>query len=196
MVRIIYEIDNTVEIHGGTAIWRCFGGRRFSKDIDVYLESQEKLEELKARIGITAEKYGAKLSKFKDTGNLIFAELLLDDIHSEIDINYKSYYKNPVIKNYETLDGTIYEVLIPPPEALLAEKIEAYNDRKSITDLYDIRILADFVRVDEVSKQLKTFLLNIKNPGKEEEDRLKNLIYEGPLPTFKTLVEYIKSKIS
>ncbi len=130
LTRVLYEIDNTVELHGRTTIWRCFGSRRFSKDIDVYLKSQEKLEDMKSRIPGIVEKYGAKVLKFKDTGNLIFIEISLGGIFSEIDINYKKYYKNPIIKSYENLDGTFYEVLTLPPEALIAEKMDAYNDRR------------------------------------------------------------------
>ncbi len=195
LVKILYEIDITAEIHGGTAIWRCFGGRRFSKDIDIYLESREKVEELKKKIEKTAEMYGVKLLKFKDTGNLIFAEMLLGDIYSEIDINYKKYYKTPVIRNYENLDGTFFEVLILPPEELIAEKINAYNDRRSITDLYDLRILVDFADTKIVRSKLNSFLSSINEPDKGEDAMLKSLIYEGPVPTFKSLIEYLKSKI-
>ena len=78
----------------------------------------------------TAKDYGAEVIKLKDTGNLIYMELLMDGIYSEIDINYKAYYKNPVIRQYENLDGTFGEVLTLPPEALVLEKISAYNGRQ------------------------------------------------------------------
>lgn len=196
LVRVIYGIDRTAEIHGGTAIWRCFGGRRFSKDIDIYLKSKDELEELKAKLPDTVERYGAKVLKFKDTGHLIYASLLMGDIHSEIDINYNKYYDNPEIKNYENLDGTFYEVLIPSPEALVVEKINAYNDRRFITDLYDMRILIDNVQIEKVKDSMRDFLSSIKSPEKEEEKRLTGLIYEGPIPTFKSLVSYIGKAIA
>ena len=194
-IKIIYDIDNTAEIHGGTVVWRCFGGRRFSKDIDVYLQSRDELETLKSKIKETTERYGAKMLKFKDTGNLIFAEFILGDIYSEIDINYKSYYKEYITRNYENVDGSFYEILIPPPEKLLLEKIEAYKDRTSITDLYDMRILADFVDVKLVGKQLKEFLDRIKRPDNKEEERLKDLVYEGPIPSFTSLVKHLEEKM-
>ena len=28
---------NQVVLHGGTAIWRCYKGNRFSEDVDVYI---------------------------------------------------------------------------------------------------------------------------------------------------------------
>jgi predicted nucleotidyltransferase component of viral defense system len=197
MIRVIYGLDSTTEIHGGTAIWRCYGGRRFSKDIDVYIASQEKWQELKERIKSAANKYGAEVIKLKDTGYLIYIELLMNDIYSEIDVNYKNYYKKPVIKQYENLDGSLYDVLTLPPEELIREKIVAYTDRKSLTDLYDIHILVDFVDAGAIP-QLKKFISSIKKPEemKKEEERLKNLIFEGPVPSFGNIVTYIKDKIS
>ncbi len=197
MVKIIYGMDSTVEIHGGTAIWRCYGGRRFSKDIDIYVASQTKWQELKERIRDTAKDYGAEVIKLKDTGNLIYMELLMDGIYSEIDINYKAYYKNPVIRQYENLDGTFGEVLTLPPEALVLEKISAYNGRRSITDLYDLRILVDFADIGEVRPQLKAFVsaIDVEKGMRKEEERLKDLIYEGPVPSFASLVEYIRDRI-
>ncbi len=198
LVRILYETDNTIEIHGGTVIWRCYGGKRFSKDIDIYMASEEKLQDLKDRIRDTASRYDAKVEKLKDTGNLIYISFLLGNIYSEIDINYKSYYKDPVIKQYENLDGTFYEILTLPPEVLINEKINAYTDRESITDLYDITILLEHADITRVKPQLKKFVSSLKTPAKvkEEESRLQGLIYEGPIPSFRTLVDRIKGKIS
>lgn len=198
LIRIIYEIDNTAEIHGGTAIWRCYGGKRFSKDIDIYISSKVKRQEFKKRITKTAEKYNAEVIKLKDTGNLLFIELLLDNIYSEIDINYKKYYDDPVIREYENIDGTVSEVLTLPPEILTVEKIEAYKDRKYITDLYDIRILVDYADIKPIKKQLENFVSTIEIPKnyKKAEAALGNLIYGGPIPTFKSMVNYIQRRIS
>lgn len=198
LIRIIYEIDNTAEIHGGTVIWRCYGGKRFSKDIDIYISSKVKWQEFKRRITKTAEKYSAEVIKLKDTGNLLFIELLLDNIYSKIDINYKKYYDDPVIREYENIDGTVSEVLTLPPEILTVEKIEAYKDRKYITDLYDIRILVDYANIKPIKKQLENFVSTIEIPKnyKKAEAELGNLIYGGPIPTFKSMVNYIQRRIS
>ncbi len=198
LIRILYELDNTVEIHGGTAIWRCYGGRRFSKDIDVYIASNEKWALIKDGIKATAERYGAKVLKLKDTGNLIFIELLLGDIYSEIDVNYKKYYDSPVLKQYETLEGTFYDVLTLPPEILISEKIDAYTDRHYLTDLYDLKVLIDGMDQAKANQELKGFIKSIKPPKdiRQEEERLKGLIYEGPVPSFKSLVDYIRGKIT
>jgi len=197
LIRIIYEIDNTAEVHGGTAIWRCYGGRRFSKDIDIYIRSKEHLEAFRLRIQKTAQKYGTEVLKLKDTGNLIFMELLLGDIYSEIDINYKKYYADPVLKRYENTDGTFFEILTLPPEILIQEKIDAYKDREYITDLYDIGLLVDYADIGIVGLQLRQFMSSVNAPKdlEKEEMRLKTLIYEGPVPTFESLINSIRGRI-
>lgn len=198
LIRVIYELDSTAEIHGGTAIWRCYGGKRFSKDIDVYMQSENGKGAFKNRITGAAEKYSATVLKVKDTGNLIFIELLLGDVYSEIDINCRKYYKKPVMKRYENLDGTFYDVLTLPVEELIREKIDAYNDRRYLTDLYDMKILVDSADAVKAKADLRKFIDRIRPPVniRQEEERLKGLIYEGPIPSFKTLVDYIEAMIS
>ncbi|MFH1246948.1 MAG: nucleotidyl transferase AbiEii/AbiGii toxin family protein, partial [Candidatus Micrarchaeota archaeon] len=36
VVDLIYSISSPV-LHGGTAIWRCYAGNRFSEDLDFYM---------------------------------------------------------------------------------------------------------------------------------------------------------------
>ncbi|MBU3958073.1 MAG: nucleotidyl transferase AbiEii/AbiGii toxin family protein, partial [Nanoarchaeota archaeon] len=38
VVDMMYRIFPKAVLHGGTAIWRCYKGNRFSEDIDVYIE--------------------------------------------------------------------------------------------------------------------------------------------------------------
>ena len=37
LVEELYTLFPEAIIHGGTAIWRCYNGNRFSEDVDVYL---------------------------------------------------------------------------------------------------------------------------------------------------------------
>ena len=68
---------------------------------------------------------------------------------------------------------------------------------RSITDLYDLRILVDFADIGEVRPQLKAFVsaIDVEKGMRKEEERLKDLIYEGPVPSFASLVEYIRDRI-
>ena len=44
IVEVLFSIIASAVMHGGTAIWRCYQGNRFSEDIDVYLpKDQQKL---------------------------------------------------------------------------------------------------------------------------------------------------------
>ncbi len=36
VVESIFEMDENIVMQGGTAIWRCYNGNRFSEDIDIY----------------------------------------------------------------------------------------------------------------------------------------------------------------
>lgn len=37
IVKELYSVFDGAVLHGGTAIWRCYGGNRFSEDVDAYL---------------------------------------------------------------------------------------------------------------------------------------------------------------
>ena len=38
LVDFIVSLPIPAVLHGGTAIWRVYGGRRFSEDIDLYMK--------------------------------------------------------------------------------------------------------------------------------------------------------------
>ena len=42
LVKEIYKHFNSAVFHGGTAIWRCYNGVRFSEDLDFYLPRELK----------------------------------------------------------------------------------------------------------------------------------------------------------
>lgn len=37
IIEELYTFFSTAVLHGGTAIWRCYNGNRFSEDIDFYI---------------------------------------------------------------------------------------------------------------------------------------------------------------
>jgi len=46
IVEEIYNFFPKAVFHGGTAIWRCYNGNRFSEDIDLYMnKDKNKIEE-------------------------------------------------------------------------------------------------------------------------------------------------------
>ena len=42
IIRELYTLFDKAVLHGGTSIWRCYGGNRFSEDIDVYIPNDQK----------------------------------------------------------------------------------------------------------------------------------------------------------
>lgn len=44
VIDLLYNIDSRLVLHGGTAIWRCYGGSRFSEDLDLYSRDVQKLQ--------------------------------------------------------------------------------------------------------------------------------------------------------
>ena len=42
IVAELYKFFPEAIIHGGTGIWRCYQGNRFSEDVDVYIKRDEK----------------------------------------------------------------------------------------------------------------------------------------------------------
>lgn len=60
-------------IHGGTAIWRCYGGNRFSEDVDVYLPKKYRQSE-KAKTFVSGMKSrGFVVDKFREKENSVFS---------------------------------------------------------------------------------------------------------------------------
>ncbi|MCL4383483.1 MAG: nucleotidyl transferase AbiEii/AbiGii toxin family protein [Candidatus Marsarchaeota archaeon] len=195
VIMMLYQIDSTIILHGGTCVWRCFNGSRFSNDIDIYLKSRSNLENLKRNVLSVASDYDIKVEKIKDTGHLIFIAFSFGNIYLKVEINYIKKDLHPVATRFEKVDSTYTEVLALTPEDLILEKIAAYSHRLFIRDIYDIYILCDYVQEKaKIKNAVINFIQKIKQPVNEED--LKVLIYEGPIPSFRNMIEYIKGRFA
>ncbi len=195
VVRMLYQADSTVVLHGGTAVWRCFGGNRFSSDIDAYIVQQSTIEKVKKGIQATAQEYNIKVEKIKDTGNLLFIRFSSGASYLRVEINYKKEKINPISTGFEMTDGTHINVLTLTPEDLMLEKIGAYSDRRFMRDIYDIYVLSD--RIPENSKiraKVIDFLSDIEPPVNEKA--LEGLVYAGTAPNFSSMVDHLRSRFS
>ena len=47
VIDLLYRTDSSIILHGGTTVWRCFSGNRFSTDIDAYLTNRINAKALK-----------------------------------------------------------------------------------------------------------------------------------------------------
>jgi len=186
LVRELYNVFDNAVLHGGTAIWRCYNGNRFSEDVDVYLPKDEgKLNRLFENL----EKIGVTIIKKKNTENTLYSKL--DYNGSTVRFEALFTTKDGIIAEYETSDGNILMIYTLTPEDFVKEKTAAYLQRLKVRDLYDIFHLLKYVKnKKEVENALKELLKDFKKPADEED--LKVLMTEGLSPTSTKMIDYIR----
>ena len=190
VVELVYSIELNAVLHGGTAIWRCYSGNRFSEDLDFFIPKNEKFEEsfkeaIKSRQLL--------LLKFKQTQNNIFSKIS----NGEIEVRFEAAFRKArqfEPKSFEKIDGTFMDVFTLSPESLLVEKIEAFKNRMLIRDFYDIYFLSGIVSLnDGLEKSLNELVK--KNISPVDEKSLKALVFSGAIPSFKQMLESIKKRL-
>ncbi|MEK6932385.1 MAG: nucleotidyl transferase AbiEii/AbiGii toxin family protein [Nanoarchaeota archaeon] len=189
LVQELYKVFNNAVIHGGTAIWRCYKGNRFSEDLDVYLKKDiNKLQILFSNL----EKKGFTIVKKKIAENSLYSELELNRNYIRFEAIFK--YKDGRLKDYETSEGNFISVYTLTAEELVNEKINAYLNRLKIRDLYDIFFLLKYAEDNsKIKSNLQKFVKDFKKPVDENE--LKILILEGLIPRVEKMLDYIKNYI-
>ena len=189
IVEELYNVFDKAVLHGGTSIWRCYNGNRFSEDIDVYiLRDIRKINILFENL----EKKGFVIEKKKIGENSLYSNLRLDGVFVRFEALFKKI--KGTLKEYETVDSNFITIYTLTPEALLKEKINTYIQRKKVRDIYDVFFLLRYSELDEaIRKQLDNFIKNFKKPVDEKE--LNVLIFEGLVPELRDILTYIKRKI-
>ena len=89
MVRIVYNVSVESVLHGGTSVWRCYSGKRFSEDLDFYSTSfPELVDNFRSEISAA----GLSITKMKDTGNVILSQIVCyaREIIDIVNIPYES----------------------------------------------------------------------------------------------------------
>lgn len=187
VVEVIYNyVQPDAVLYGGTAIWRCFNGGRFSEDIDIYVNRS----------------FGSKFQKMLSRYNLSIVSRDKDlPLHMRIgdgttDVLVEASIGNPesIISQYARIDGSHITISVLSPAELLVRKIEAYRGRRYVRDIYDIFQLTNFLDKHDyyVTSHLRPFLKDLKEPV--DEDILESLIYKGiKRLTFKKIVNYLKA---
>lgn len=188
LVDEVYRFFPKAMLHGGAAVWRCFGSNRFSEDLDFYLSSfsKKKFDHLLNDL----EGLGFSRLKFKQTKNAVFSKFEYSGVVVRLEATIK---KMPEYKTmpFEMVDGNFIIVNTLPPYILLKEKVDSYLARQKIRDLYDIFFLLRFVEKDnQVKRTLRKFLQKY-SPPKDEKD-LKTLIIVGAVPKVEDMLQEIK----
>ena len=189
VVITLYDIFNNAVLHGGTSIWRCYKGNRFSEDIDAYIPKE--IDKINSLFNVLLKK-GFIIKKKKIIKNSIFSVLY----YRKTVVRFEAIFKkvNGSLKEYETSDGNFITVYTLEPEELIIEKIKTYLGRLKIRDLYDIFFLLRYVKNNEkVENRVKELISDFKKPIDESE--LKVLIIEGLVPSSDKMISYIKNWI-
>ncbi|OYT32689.1 hypothetical protein DRJ22_04115 [Candidatus Woesearchaeota archaeon] len=190
LMSVIYEVFPKAVLHGGTAIWRCYNGTRFSEDIDVYLDKEEtkKINAFKEKI----LKNKMEINKFKKTKNTIYSKISFKGIEVRFEASLtNTKNKEIIIKPYETIEGNYLNVFTLTAEELIKEKAEAYLSRHLIRDLYDIYILTNHVEnKNKIKPVIKKLINNYKKP--KDESILETLVFIGAVPTSKQIINNLE----
>ena len=71
MMEEVYRFFPKAVFHGGTALWRCYQGNRFSEDIDMYLPHKENVNKFFERL----QQKGFVIHKKRIKENSLYSEL-------------------------------------------------------------------------------------------------------------------------
>jgi len=186
VVDIMYSISSNSVFHGGTAIWRCYNGNRFSEDLDFYAQTTRGFEH---RLRILLEQRGLKLLKYKKAPYVVFAKISNDVVTVKLELTDKKI-QNTVLMRYEKTDGTYIDIYTLSAEDLIQEKIGAYLDRRFIRDIYDIYHLSS--HIENKIPKIADFLATLPNPV--DEKNLRTLLYSGASPSFDEIIRTLKRR--
>src|SRR3989344_537526 len=186
LIEEIYNSFPKAIIHGGTAIWRCYNGNRFSEDIDAYILKNTK--EI-AEFFMNLEKKGFKIIKKRVKENSLYSEVLIGNTAIRFEATFQN--KKSQLKRYETSESFFINIFTLSPEELIKEKIGAYLKRRKIRDLYDIFFLLNYVKRDaNIINHLNKLIKDFEKPL--DEENLAKIIIFGAIPNSNQLLEAIK----
>ncbi len=187
IVREVYAVFERAVLHGGTAIWRCYSGKRFSEDLDFYLpKDTEKIEEVFRRL----QNIGFRLLKKKIGENSIYSELELERTAVRFEATFQKI--SGVLCDYELSNGNFVAIYSLTKEQFLEEKVQTYLKRYKVRDLWDIFFLLQGVENPRAILGLQQLITHYKKPVDEPD--LKVILLEGIVPTAEEMRGYIIRK--
>jgi hypothetical protein len=186
VIDLIYDnFQSDALLYGGTAVWRCFGGTRFSEGIDVYMKTGSFNRFISA-----LTKYDLSLSwrdpEFPSRVRIARGEtnLLLET---------KPGFGENEIRSYSRTDGTTKTITTLTPTEMMTRKIEAYQSRGYVRDVYDLFVLTRWLDKSDftVRSRFSKFLEEVQRPV--DESILESLLYAGGRGLeFPRIIEYIR----
>ncbi len=190
IVEIVYYLMPHAVLHGGTAIWRCFDGNRFSEDLDFYIQMED---DFKTKLEEQMQLLRLRLTKFKHTPNTIYSNIENENTTVALEIALRPY-ENPTTREYEKINGTAMDIFTPSAGELLVEKLNAYTNRKLIRDIYDAYHLSKTAELTKTQKEKIKPLIE-KPPNPLDEKNLPNLILGGAVPPYPQMIQIIRQRL-
>jgi predicted nucleotidyltransferase component of viral defense system len=189
IIKEVFSVFEDAVFHGGTAIWRCYKGVRFSEDIDVYIPNDEKRIDLLFR---RLQNLGFKLEKRKTNENGLYSAFWKNRTIVRFEASFRVMKGVP--REYEKCDGNFITVITLPIEELAKEKISAYQNRLKVRDLYDLFFLLRYIKdIEIIKKELELFVKKFKAPI--DKNNLPEIVLESVVPTVEQMLEYIRRQI-
>jgi len=188
-VDILYSMASSGKLvfHGGTAIWRCYGGSRFSEDLDFYANPGPGFEgDLRAAL----QARGLQLLKFKAAPSVFFSKISNGQVEVKLELTPRSPAGKRILAKYEKTDGSYSDIYSLSPEGLIVEKMDAYRSRRYIRDIYDIFHLSSLV--ERPPQGIGQFLTSLQPPV--DEKNLRTIVYSGLAPSFAEMVDALKRR--
>ncbi len=171
-------------LHGGTAVWRVYGGKRFSYDIDIYHKNPSEIAEW-----ISSAKFLTLLRKKLTPSGILYIKLKDEDV---VELEVSPFFKKikTVDAEFNLTDGSTLVIKTLSPEDLLKEKINAFINRKKGRDLYDVYYLIDFCDKEKIKSALKKLVKHLEKP--KDFEGLRELILIGKEPSFEMILKKVK----
>lgn len=184
---IMFELSKSFSfvLHGGTAVWRVYGGKRFSYDIDVYHNNPEDV----AKHFYSSDLF--KVLKSKITPSKVLYLKIGNDVVSELESSPVPKWVKTVEASFWLVDGSSMVVATLTPESLLKEKVRAFIDRKTAKDLYDVFYLLDFCDKSRIRGEVEKIMPLLESEPKDFPG-LPELILVGKPPSFEAVVRKVK----
>jgi predicted nucleotidyltransferase component of viral defense system len=193
VVESLYNVNPTTVLHGGTAIWRCYGGNRFSDDIGLYLLTDRESERVREGLVWAIRKFGIDIDKSRAIRDTTVVTVKRGTASVRIEMARNKTRIRPVDRNFERVNGTYLNILTLSPEDFIVEKIATYSNRRYVRDLYDIYHLSNMVENGKsINRKMCNFLRGIEKPA--DEGVLKSIVYAGAVPSFQGMVSQIKRR--
>lgn len=186
IIKELYGVFERAVLHGGTGIWRCYHGARFSEDIDVYIPRDLKKIDLLFSI---LQKRGFTVLKKRIRDQSLYSTFQFN----RVQICFEALFLPilGILKDYETAESHFLPIYTLTPEQFIKEKVAAYLSRKKIRDLYDIFFLLPSVQDKKsISSEISHLIKVFKEPVDSNE--LRVFILEGVAPTTQDMLASIE----